>query len=437
MSKNIVVLGMQWGDEGKGKIVDFLTIQANYVVRYQGGHNAGHTLVIGKKKIILHLIPSGILHQNVICMLGNGVVISSNSLINEIKMLDSLGISVVGRLFISKNCPLILPYHIKMDVLREKLSGKLCIGTTQKGIGPAYEDKVARYGIRICDLYNESVLQEKIKRVLDYYNFQFVHYYKSKPVEYNIVWENILCAQRIIKDKIKDIPTILKNADRDQKRIIFEGAQGALLDLDHGTFPYVTSSNSTLGGVFTGSGVHINQINIIIGIFKAYCTRVGYGPFPTELKNEVDDYLCNKGKEFGSTTGRRRRTGWLDLVLLLRMVMINSISSLCLTKLDVLDELSEIKVCIAYENIYTAEIINNPFDYLDWSILKPVYKVFPGWKISTKGITEFSKLPFFAQNYINYIENYIGNGVYIDIISTGPERSETIIVRNLFNTNSM
>lgn len=433
MSKGIVILGMQWGDEGKGKIVDFLTDKADYVVRYQGGHNAGHTLVVDKKKIILHLIPSGILHKNVICMLGNGVVISPHALIEEINMLTKLHISIDDRLFISKNCFLILSYHIKMDLLREDRLGKQCIGTTKKGIGPAYEDKVARYGIQICDLYNESILKEKLKRVLEYYNFNFIHYYNSKPIDYNTILQDLLKVKQVFKDKVKDIPLILQKAKCNNKRIIFEGAQGSLLDLDHGTFPYVTSSNTTLGGVFTGSGAHINQIKTVIGIVKAYCTRVGSGPFPTELKDEIDHYLCSKGKEFGSTTGRRRRTGWLDLVLLSRMVILNSVSSLCLTKLDILDGLSEIKVCIAYKDIHTNKIVNNPFEYLNWSTLVPVYKTFPGWNTSIKGITVFTELPNSAQDYISYIENYIGGGVYIDIISTGPERYETIMVRNIFN----
>lgn len=435
MNQNIVVLGMQWGDEGKGKIVDFLTRTANYVVRYQGGHNAGHTLVVNNKKIILHLIPSGILHTNIICLLGNGVVISPKSLLNEINMLSHLGISLDGRLFISHYCPLILSYHVKMDILREKLLNKKCIGTTQKGIGPAYEDKVARFGLQIRDLYHESTLREKLKHIVHYYNFQFIHYYKSTPVNYDLILEDLLLFKKVFKNRIRDISLILKKAEFDNKKIIFEGAQGALLDLDHGTFPYVTSSNSTIGGIFTGSGARLTQVHAVLGIIKAYCTRVGSGPFPTELTDITNDYLCRVGQEFGSTTGRRRRTGWLDLVLLSRMVMLNSISSLCLTKLDVLDGLSEIKVCIAYKNIYTDKIIENPFEYLNWNEFTPVYKVLPGWKESTKGITIFSKLPILAQKYITYIENYIGQGIFIDMISTGPDRLDTIIVRDVCNIN--
>ncbi|QCI27365.1 adenylosuccinate synthase [Buchnera aphidicola] len=433
MNRNIVILGMQWGDEGKGKIVDFLTSHANYVVRYQGGHNAGHTLVINNKQIILHLIPSGILHDHVICILGNGVVISPSNLLQEMDMLSELNISLENRLFISHNCTLVLPYHEKIDILREDMLKNKCIGTTRKGIGPAYEDKVSRRSLRICDLYNTSLLKYKLKNIINYYNFQIVNYYKSDPVDYNIILEDLLKLKELFKNKIRDIPLILNQAYDNNKKIIFEGAQGALLDLDHGTFPYVTSSNSTIGGIFTGSGACFNQIHNILGIVKAYCTRVGSGPFPTELKDEMDEYLCQQGQEFGSTTGRRRRTGWLDLVLLSRMVMLNSVSSLCLTKIDVLDELSEIKVCIAYKNKNTDQVISNPFEYLNWEELKPVYKNLPGWKTSIKGITVFSDLPDALKNYISYIENYIGNNIKIDMLSIGPERIETIIIRDVFN----
>ncbi|WP_343128171.1 adenylosuccinate synthase [Buchnera aphidicola (Takecallis taiwana)] len=433
MKQNIVILGMQWGDEGKGKIVDVLTRTANYVVRYHGGHNAGHTLVVNNKKIILHLVPSGILHNHVICLLGNGVVISPQGLIDEINMLSGLGISLDGRLFISHHCPLILSYHIKMDILREHLLDTQCIGTTKKGIGPAYEDKVSRFGLQVRDLYKESVLREKLKRIVDYYNFQFVHYYKSTPVNYDTILEELLLSKKVFKNRTKDIALLLQKAEYENKKIIFEGAQGALLDLDHGTFPYVTSSNSTIGGIFTGSGARLQQVHFILGIVKAYCTRVGSGPFPTELTDLTDDYFVKVGKEFGSTTGRRRRTGWLDLVLLKRMVILNSISSLCLTKLDVLDGLSEIKVCIAYKNLHTDQVIKNPFSCLNWDEFKPVYHILTGWNKSIKGITIFSQLPFLAQQYISYIEHYIGHGVSIDMISTGPDRLDTIIVRDTFN----
>ncbi|CAL4324481.1 adenylosuccinate synthase [Buchnera aphidicola] len=437
MNNNVVILGTQWGDEGKGKIVDFLTESFDCVVRYQGGHNAGHTLIVNKKKIILHLIPSGILYKDVLCILGNGVVISPVDLLQEINMLSDFNISINNRLFISGNCPLVLDYHVKMDIAREQFLKNDCIGTTKKGIGPAYEDKVARYGLKIYDLYNEKILKKKLKSIIQYYNFQLVHYYKTFPVDYHVVLKDLLEIKYIFQKKVQDIPNMLHRMYKNKKRIIFEGAQGALLDLDHGTFPYVTSSNTTIGGVLTGSGVHYKQINCILGVTKSYCTRVGSGPFPTELKNDIGDYLCNKGKEIGSTTGRKRRTGWLDLVLLSRTVMLNSITSLCLTKLDVLDDLPEVKICIAYKNIKTLEMIETSSKYFNLFNVKPVYKVFPGWKKSTRGIVRFSQLPVNAQNYILYIEEYLGKTEFIDIISTGPERSETIIVRNKLNLQNI
>lgn len=431
MNKNIVILGTQWGDEGKGKIVDFLTQKVHYVVRYQGGHNAGHTLVVNSKKIILHLIPSGILNNNVIAILGNGVVISPPDLIKEINMLYENNIDLKNRLIISPDCPLVLDYHIQMDIAREKKLGKYCIGTTGKGIGPAYEDKIARRGLKIGDLFNKKTFFKKLKKNIDYYNFQLVNYYGYSKINFIEVLEKLLKYRNILINKIKDVPYILNTAYLLNKNIIFEGAQGALLDIDHGTFPYVTSSNSTIGGVFTGSGINLNRINCVVGIVKAYCTRVGFGPFPTELKDNIDIHFVNKGKEFGTTTGRRRRTGWLDLVLLSRMVMLNSISSLCLTKLDVFDGLLEFKVCIGYKKIGTSDILDISFPIFDWEKIEPVYHIFPGWKKPISGLKSFSDLPIEAKNYILYIENFIGMGVSIDIISTGPERSETIIVNNI------
>ncbi|CAL4043617.1 Adenylosuccinate synthetase [Buchnera aphidicola (Phyllaphis fagi)] len=431
MKKNIIVLGTQWGDEGKGKIVDILTKKYDYVVRYQGGHNAGHTIVVNSQKIILHLIPSGILHNHIIAILGNGVVISPKSLMKEIKMLSNLNISVKNRLFISENCPLILDYHVSMDLAREKILGKKYIGTTGKGIGPAYEDKVARRGLKISDLHNTNLLVKKLKNIINYYNFQLVHYYGYTPLQYELVLEELLKYQNILIKKIKDIPLILHKAYCSNKKIIFEGAQGTFLDIDHGIFPYVTSSNSTIGGVFTGTGINLNYNCYVLGIVKAYCTRVGSGPFPTELKNDIDIHLCKKGKEFGSTTGRRRRTGWLDLVLLSRSIILNSIHSLCLTKLDVLDGLLELKICVAYKEKGTSKIFKTPFDVLDWKNIEPIYEILPGWKESTLGITSISKLPSQAKDYILCIEKNIKKGVFIDIISTGPERLQTIMNVNL------
>ncbi|CAL4324390.1 adenylosuccinate synthase [Buchnera aphidicola] len=431
MKSNIVILGTQWGDEGKGKIVDFLTRKFHYVVRYQGGNNAGHTLIVNNKKVVLHLIPSGILHDNIVCILGGGVVISPYGLMNEIKMLSELKISINNRLILSESCPLVLEYHVKMDIARELFLKNSSIGTTKKGIGPAYEDKIARRGLQIRDIYNDEILFKKLKNNINYYNSQFINYYKCSTVQYDRILKEILEFRDFIKNKIKDVPGLLQKLYKEKKKVIFEGAQGALLDLDHGTFPYVTSSNTTIGGVFTGSGANLKLVNHVIGVTKAYCTRVGSGPFPTEITGDLDSYLCMKGKEFGSTTGRRRRTGWLDLVLLSRVITLNSITSLCLTKLDVLDDLSEIKVCVAYKNMKNMNIIEDIFENINYSFLKPVYKILPGWKQSIRGITSFSDLPSPAQNYVYFIEKFFNHQVLIDIISTGPNRIDTIIKRDI------
>ncbi|CAL4324799.1 adenylosuccinate synthase [Buchnera aphidicola] len=432
MNKNLVVLGMQWGDEGKGKVIDCLSKKFHYIVRYQGGHNAGHTLLVNDQKIVLHLIPSGVLHKHTKLFLGNGVVISPIDFIKEIDILSSYNISLENRLFISRNCFLVLGYHINMDLAREKKLGKYLIGTTGRGIGPTYEDKVARRGITVGDLFNEDLLSQKLKNNIDYYNFQLNHYYNYSTVKFDDIFLNLIKYKDILLSKVKDIPYLLNYYnDTEPKNILFEGAQGALLDLDHGTFPYVTSSNTTIGGVFTGSGVNLNSINCVLGIFKAYCTRVGSGPFPTELTDELNSYFVDKGKEIGSTTGRRRRTGWLDLVLLSRMVSLNSVSSLCLTKIDVFDGLSEFKVCIGYQNYDDLNVLSMSSSVLDWNSIRPVYKVFSGWKTSLLGITKFSDLPTEAKYYIHYIENFVG--VPINIISTGPDRSSIIMVRDIIN----
>lgn len=430
MYKNIIILGAQWGDEGKGKIVDLLTAKAKYVVRYQGGHNAGHTLVVDDKKIILHVIPSCILHKNAIGILGNGVVICPFSLINEINNLESKGINVKDKILISENCFLILPYHIRMDIAREKKIGS--IGTTKRGIGPAYEDKVARRGLRIGDLRDLDNFSINLKKIIDYYNYQLVNYYKEKPINYSNVLKEILSLSKKLINMIEDIPDILYSAIRSNKLIIFEGAQGTFLDIDHGTYPYVTSSNSTAGGASTGSGIGPLNFDYVLGVVKAYTTRVGFGPFPTEVFNKLDTYFCNYGSEFGSTTGRRRRTGWLDLVALKRSIRINSLSGLCLTKLDVLDGLKEIKICIAYKNLKNNTIMTNtPFFIKDWQVIEPIYEILSGWNENTLGINSLSKLPLLARNYIKRIEEIIE--IPIDLISTGPDRKDIIILNSSLN----
>ncbi|QFQ32714.1 adenylosuccinate synthase [Buchnera aphidicola (Aphis fabae)] len=429
MKKNIVILGTQWGDEGKGKIVDYLSRYSAYVVRYHGGHNAGHTLVVDQKKIVLHLIPSGLLHPDVIGIISNGVVISISELVKEIEMLKKNNFFIDKRLFISNSASLILPFHIALDLEREKKLGVNAIGTTGRGIGPAYEDKIARRSLRIGDLNNEKKLSIKLEKIVNYYNDQLVSIYKHKSFDYKVILKDLLESKNIINDMITDTNIMLYSAIKNKKTIIFEGAQGSLLDIDHGTYPYVTSSNSTIGGVITGTGVGPKSLDYILGVTKAYSTRVGNGPFPTELFNDIDNYLSKKGNEFGSTTGRKRRTGWLDGVALRYAVQLNSLSALCITKLDVLDNLKEIKVCIAYQNMNTLEIhTNTSFNNLE--NMKPVYEIYPGWMEKTSGITKIEDLPNAAQHYIKCIEKIAG--IPVDIISTGPNRNDTILVRNIF-----
>ncbi|QCI18514.1 adenylosuccinate synthase [Buchnera aphidicola (Aphis nasturtii)] len=429
MKKNIVILGTQWGDEGKGKIVDYLSSKSSYAVRYHGGHNAGHTLVVNKKKIILHLIPSGVLHSNVIGIISNGVVISIFDLVKEIKMLEKNHVFVSKRLFISHAASLILPFHIAIDIAREKRLGVNAIGTTGRGIGPAYEDKIARRSIRVGDLKNEKTLSIKLSKIVDYYNDQLVSIYKCQPFDCKVILKDLLEAKNIIIDMIQDTTVILNNAIKNKKIIIFEGAQGSLLDIDHGTYPYVTSSNSTIGGVITGTGVGPKNLDYILGVTKAYSTRVGNGPFPTELHNDIDAYLSKKGNEFGSTTGRKRRTGWLDGIALHHSVQLNSLSALCITKLDVLDNLEEIKICIAYRNVNTLEIYTSvSFDNLE--NMQPIYETHPGWMKKTSGIKKIEDLPHAAKNYIKCIEKIAG--IPVHMISTGPERNDTIVVKHPF-----
>lgn len=429
MKKNIVILGTQWGDEGKGKIVDYLSTKSSYVVRYHGGHNAGHTLVVDQKKIVLHIIPSGVLHPNVIGIIANGVVISLSELVKEIEMLKKNNFCINQRLFISHAASLVLPLHIAMDIAREEKLGVHAIGTTGRGIGPAYEDKIARRSLRVGDLRNEKQLSIKLQKIVSYYNHQFVSIYKHKPFNYENILKDLLIAKTKIDYMVTDTNIMLHNAIKNKKKIIFEGAQGSLLDIDHGTYPYVTSSNSTIGGVITGTGVGPKNLDYILGVTKSYSTRVGNGPFPTELFDDIDKYLSQEGNEFGSTTGRKRRTGWLDGVALRYCVELNSLSALCITKLDVLDHLKEIKICIAYQNINTLEIYTSAsFDNLE--NMKPIYEIYPGWMQKTSGIKKIEDLPSTAQDYIKCIEKIAG--IPVDIISTGPDRNDTILIRDLF-----
>lgn len=430
MGKNVVVLGSQWGDEGKGKVVDLLTDKATYVVRYQGGHNAGHTLVINGEKTVLHLIPSGILRENVTCIIGNGVVLSPDALMDEMTALEARGIPVRERLIISEACPLILPFHIALDAAREQALGKKAIGTTGKGIGPTYEDKVARRCLRVGDLFDMDLFAAKLKEVLDYHNFQLTQYYHVEPVSYDVVLTMMQKLAPVLTSMVKDVASLLDTARRSGKSIMFEGAQGTLLDIDQGTYPFVTSSNTTAGGVATGSGFGPRYLDYVLGITKAYTTRVGSGPFPTELDDETGEHLCQKGQEFGATTGRKRRTGWLDAVAMHRAIQINSLSGLCLTKLDVLDGLSEVKICVGYKmrDGHVQDV--PPMAAEGYEHVEPVYEVLPGWNESTFGVKSREQLPENALQYIARIESILG--VPIDIISTGPDRDETIILRHPF-----
>ena len=427
MGKNVVVLGSQWGDEGKGKIVDLLTDRAAAVVRFQGGHNAGHTLVIGSKKTVLHLIPSGVMRENVDCLIGNGVVLAPDALFEEIAMLEKGGVPASARLKISEACPMILPYHVALDRAREIARGSKAIGTTGRGIGPAYEDKVSRRGLRIGDLQNTAAFTEKLQGVMEYHNFSLVNYFKAEPVDFQKVLDETLAFGEKMLPMIADIPGTLHKLRKAGKNIMFEGAQGTLLDIDQGTYPYVTSSNTTAGGACTGSGVGPKDIDYILGITKAYTTRVGAGPFPTELFDDAGDHLGKVGHEFGATTGRKRRCGWFDGVAMRRAAQVNSLTGLCITKLDVLDGMKTLKICTGYQ--YNGSIIDLPPVGADaFEQCKPIYEELPGWTESTVGARKLDKLPQNARNYLNRLEQVVG--VPVDIISTGPERDETIILKN-------
>ena len=418
MGKNVVILGSQWGDEGKGKIVDLLTDKSGLVARFQGGHNAGHTLVIDGKKTALHLIPSGILRPNVQCVIGNGVVLAPDALIKEITMLEDRGVEVRGRLKVSGSCPLILPYHVALDQAREAARGEGKIGTTGRGIGPAYEDKVARRGLRLSDLANMQRFATKLKDILDYHNFALTHYYGANAIDFD---ETLACAVQwadILLPMMADVTGLLHEAREAGEHILFEGAQGSLLDIDHGTYPYVTSSNTTAGSTATGSGFGPLYLDYVLGITKAYTTRVGSGPFPTELHCDVGRYLGEKGHEFGTTTGRERRCGWFDAVALRQAVRVNSISGICLTKLDVLDGLDEINICVGYRDAEGNDA-GMPMHADDFENITPVYETLPGWRDVTVGAQTLESLPEAARNYIGRIESLIGAPV--DIVSTGPD----------------
>jgi len=438
VGKNVVIIGTQWGDEGKGKIVDLVTNKVGSVVRFQGGHNAGHTLVIDGNKTVLHLIPSGIFRNNVECLIGHGVVLSLSALLKEIGELEKSGIEVKSRLRISPGCPLILPYHIALDNAREAYRGAAAIGTTGNGIGPTYEDKVARRGLRVGDLFNETLFSEKLKKVMEYHNFALKNYYNQEVIDYQKTLDDAIRQASIVKPMIVDIAEEIHTRMSKGENILFEGAQGALLDIDQGTYPFVTSSNTTSGGAVTGSGIGVRDIDYVLGIVKAYTTRVGGGPFPTELHYDVSTdegdpvgrELCSRGHEFGATTGRQRRCGWLDLVILNRSFKLNAVSGICLTKLDVLDGLDSIKICVAYE-IDGKRTSTPPFSAEGYEIAKPVYIEMPGWSRSTIGTRSFDELPIEAQNYIRKIEEL--SQLPVDILSTGPDRDETLIIQNPFD----
>ncbi|WP_290536312.1 MULTISPECIES: adenylosuccinate synthase [Alcanivorax] len=429
MGKNVVILGTQWGDEGKGKIVDLLTDQASLVARFQGGHNAGHTLVIDGKKTVLHLIPSGILRDDVQCLIGNGVVLALDALLKEIGGLEEQGVPVRERLRLSASCPLILPVHVALDQAREAARGNKKIGTTGRGIGPAYEDKVARRGLRLGDVYSRERFAAKLGEVMDYHNFVLRSYYNAEPVDFQKTLDETLAMGEEVRSMVTDVTTVLHGARERNENIMFEGAQGTLLDIDHGTYPYVTSSNTTAGGAATGTGFGPLYLDYVLGITKAYTTRVGSGPFPTELFDENGRYLAEKGHEFGSTTGRARRCGWFDAVALKRSIQINSITGLCLTKLDVLDGLEEVNICIGYQDA-EGNSLTCAWDADSYEEVKPVYESLPGWTESTLGAKSVDELPANAVAYLKRIEEV--TGAPIDIISTGPDRVETIIKRHPF-----
>ena len=429
MARNVVVIGTQWGDEGKGKIVDWLTDHVAAVVRFQGGHNAGHTLVLKGRKTILRLIPSGILHPQVKCFIGNGVVVSPEALMQELDELEKAGIPATRQLRISEACPLILPHHVAIDKARELAKGEAKIGTTGRGIGPAYEDKVARRAIRMQDLYARERFAAKLGEVLDYHNFVLKNYFKAETIDFQKTLDDTLALAERLKPMVADVSGEVNALIREGKSILFEGAQAALLDVDHGTYPFVTSSNCVAGQAAAGAGVGPGQLHYILGVAKAYATRVGGGRFPTELDDEVGEHLRVRGNEFGSVTGRPRRCGWFDAAALKRAVQLNGLSGICIMKLDVLDGLDAVRVAVGYKvGNETRDIFPTGAEAL--AICEPVYEEHPGWKESTVGVKSFDKLPKNAQNYIRRLEELVG--APMALISTGPDREETIVLRHPF-----
>jgi adenylosuccinate synthase len=430
MGKNVVVIGTQWGDEGKGKIVDWLTESATGVVRFQGGHNAGHTLVIGGKKTVLRLIPSGALRPGVAIFVGNGVVLSPAALLQEIGELEAAGVEVRSRLKISPACPLVLPIHVALDQAREGALGETKIGTTGRGIGPAYEDKIARRALRVQDLLDPDQFATKLEALLEFHNFMLVNYYKRDPVPFSKTRDETLAFALQLAPMVADVAGLLQQARARGESLLFEGAQGALLDIDHGTYPYVTSSNCLAGAAASGSGIGPQMLDYVLGVVKAYATRVGTGPFPSELTDDIGAGLAKSGNEFGSVTGRPRRCGWLDLAALKRSVQLNGVDGLCITKLDVLDGMSEIQLCTSYmKDGRTLDLIPTGAEAV--AECMPVYETLPGWQDSTVGAKSFAALPANARAYLKRIEAL--TGVPIAMVSTGPDRDETILVHHPFH----
>jgi adenylosuccinate synthase len=429
-ARNVVVIGTQWGDEGKGKVVDWLTDHAQGVVRFQGGHNAGHTLVIGREKTVLHLVPSGILRSGVTCYIGNGVVLSPQALLEEIETLERAGADIAGRLRVSEACPLILPYHAALDVARESRQGDAKIGTTGRGIGPAYEDKVARRAIRLQDLLHPERFSAKLEPLLDYHNFVLTKYLGASPIDYARTRDETLALAPRLAPLVIDVARALYEANHQGKNLLFEGAQGTLLDVDHGTYPYVTSSNCVAGAATAGAGVGPQMLHHVLGITKAYATRVGAGPFPTEQDNQIGELLRRRGQEFGATTGRPRRCGWFDAPALRRAIQINGVSGLCITKLDVLDGMERVRLCTGYRMDGALHDLL-PLGAEDAALCEPVYEDMPGWRESTVGISDYGRLPAAARAYLERLQALCGAPV--DMISTGPERKETIVLRHPFH----
>ncbi|MCC7258858.1 MAG: adenylosuccinate synthase [Gammaproteobacteria bacterium] len=428
--RSVVVVGIQWGDEGKGKIVDLLTERVSAVVRFQGGHNAGHTLIIGGEKTVLHLIPSGILRPGVACVIGNGVVLHLPSLLQEVDRLQSRGVDVMGRLLVSAACPLILPTHIELDRARERAGGSKAIGTTGRGIGPAYEDKAARRSLRVSDLFNPTRFAERLAAAMALHNFVLERYHETTPVDFQRTLDELLAFGERIKPIATDTARWLDAQRRRGANLLFEGAQGTLLDVDHGTYPYVTSSNTTAGFAATGTGLGLNAFDYVLGIVKAYTTRVGAGPFPTELFDDMGRHLARVGAEFGATTGRPRRCGWFDAVAARRAVLHNGVTGLCVTKLDVLDGLEQLKICVGYR-LDGALVDSTPVLVDRYADCEPVYEELPGWRASTVGITGRAALPDAARAYLGRIEQILG--VPVDLVSTGPDRNQNIVLRHPFD----